>query len=103
MSVGKVIYNSNFKFKNHVIEIKQSGFSRVRVELSKFYSANELVNLEYLKKKNNFESYIPSYFIHKLGVIRNVHPSLTEDELLSTIKCNMKVISVRRVTKKVKK
>lgn len=100
MSIGKSIYNSNFQYKNAIIEIKQIGYARVRIQTNNFTAANLIKNLNIINE-NDVEAYIPGYMTHRQGIIRNVDVSESDEDLLAAMRCNVKVINVRRMIKKV--
>lgn len=75
-------------------------FSRARVELDCYLAANKLTELTCLQQ-HNYQVYIPSFFTQRQGVIRGIDINESEEDLKTFMKCETKIISVRRITKRV--
>lgn len=100
MAIGKAIYNSSFDLKNDITEIKQIGYARIRIQANNYHTANILSSLNILNI-HPLQSYIPNYLTHRQGVIRNIDINENELDLLDIIKCETKVVAIRRMTKRI--
>lgn len=100
MQVGKILFkNPNFKNKSSILSITSTGFSKVKVELSSAIKANTLTQ-DPILTINNLKAYIPNYLMFKFGVVRNVHPSISEKEITEEICSEVKVLSAKRLKRK---
>lgn len=97
--VGHYLFCNQF-FKNSITDIKPIGLNRVKVILNTAKSANLLVKHELLTSKKLI-SYIPKYFTQKKGIIRMVDTYLEEDYIQSNIVSSIKVVDVKRMTRRI--
>lgn len=98
MKLGKIIFSSGFKHNNEIINMIATGRNRIKVEFKTKITANSFVDASCLHEHNLY-AYIPSFFINKMGVIRNVDIDLEDQEILSVIQSPIKIKNVRRITK----
>lgn len=98
MALGKLLHISLPEIKQDILNISSMGKTKVKVELKSPEKANFLVTSELLKTKK-IEAYIPSFVVHKMGVIRHVEINLDEAEILEVIQSPFPVIGVRRFMK----
>lgn len=100
MVLGKMIWQLHKDITSNIVHISSSGRNRIKIETKTHASANSLINLDVFKQKN-LHCYIPSFFINKMGVIRNVSTDLSEEEILENISSSTRVKNIRRLTKRV--
>lgn len=102
MKIGKMLFGDpKFKNKDAIGNITSVGYSRIKIEVNSSIKANSLIK-EDLFKQNNLKVYIPNFLVCKYGVIRNVDICLSEQEILSEIRSEVKVSQVRRLNRKEK-
>lgn len=97
--VGHYLF-CNQTFKNSITDIKPIGLNRVKVVLNTAKAANLLVKHELLTA-NKLVAYIPKYFTQKKGIIRMVDTYFEEDYIKSNINSSIKVVEVKRMTRKI--
>lgn len=99
MSLGKLLI-TKFNLKNKdLVDIKKMGRNRIKVELNSYTLVNNLLNSDILPS-NNLRGYIPETILYRKAVVRNVDPSLSNEEILDMIESHIEIFNVRRVTKK---
>lgn len=95
----------NSKFKNAIVDVKNSGLGRLAVFTNSASSANSTLNSKSFEDKG-LKASIPSYFVTSQGVIKNVPLDLSGQELLENIEIldnhhfNSSVLEVRRLPRK---
>lgn len=81
-----------------VLKITKKGRDRLGVDFYNYKQANNFVLNQ--KIKNTFETFIPSHLISCQGIVRSVHQSLSDNDIISSINSIYKVISVRRLSRR---
>lgn len=96
MFIGKLLYKGEFQNKDMIGSIEAVGKYKVKVEIKNSIVANKLTTLELLNN-DELDTYIPSFNLHKQGVVRHIDTSITDDEIMNFITSEFKVIAVRRI------
>lgn len=81
--------------------IKRIGFRRCKIQYTSATDANLLaseINKDCLKE-NQLRAFIPSGFIFKFGVIRDIPKDFTDQEILENIQSDIKIKFVNRLTR----
>lgn len=99
MAIGKLLYCYNSALKHDIVNISANGKNRLKIELKSAAAANILIQSSVFAS-NDLEAYIPGFLIHRLGIIRDVDVSLSEEELERETCCPYPVIKVKRFTKR---
>ena len=84
MSIGKLILQEHKELDNYIHSINMAGKNRVKVTFKSSYHANILLASEILKNKE-IKSFIPQYLTKRVGIIRGVDLSLSEEEVKDLI------------------
>lgn len=100
MSIGKLLYTGSFAHKQNIIKIDPAGRSKIKIETNNALIANKLTTLDILNNEE-LETYIPDFNVFKLGVIKYVDTSITDDEIMNFTASNQKIVSVRRILKRI--
>lgn len=100
MALGKLLYRESVPMKKDIIDVRNAGRNRIKVEMRSGSAANSLVDLQ-LFPENHMEAYIPRFMTTKQGVIKNVDVALTDEEIRQEITCDKEILNVRRYTKKI--
>lgn len=74
------------KLMNDIIELRQTGRHRIKISFSNKHSANQLINDINLVTEN-LKAFIPSQFIQRIGIVKNIETDLSNEELIENIKC----------------
>lgn len=100
MEVAKMLKNIGVTKYNNM---KSVGRGRFQISFDKPRDAEQMLNSEILKKDFGFSIFVPMRFKQSIGVVRDVPPSITEQEVKENIVCsnNIKVSNVERIKKKV--
>lgn len=102
MAVGKILFKTNAKYKEHIVgEISSVGKFKVRLQINNAIIANNLTNFEPLNT-NGLEAYIPEFSLYRQGIVKYVDTEITDEEFVSEVVSNIKVISCRRLTRRIK-
>uniref|UniRef100_A0A8D9FHM3 Uncharacterized protein n=1 Tax=Cacopsylla melanoneura TaxID=428564 RepID=A0A8D9FHM3_9HEMI len=82
MSIGQLLKKS-FP-STEITNLKKNGANRIKVQVPTREKANEIIQSKELKDKL-FKAYVPKFILFRQGIIRNVDPNITEQELLEEI------------------
>jgi hypothetical protein len=95
--LGKKLFDSNV---NGIVEVKRSNRNRVVCSFESAGSANMFVNSSF-SRDNNVRVYVPSFQLERIGLLRNVDPSLSENDIYENLQTsnNVTIISVKRMSK----
>lgn len=103
IATARIIINAVPEIKEDIVNMSIMGAKKIKVELKSYTSANKLLTASSLKEKN-YHAYIPVFYTHKKGVIKQVDIDLSEAELREIIKpklgYNFEVTHVKRITRK---
>lgn len=101
--IGFGHFLKNHSFKNIIDgSLKRIGRNRVSISFSTYEVANSFVNNKDLSL-NKYRAFIPSVNVTRMGVVRGVPISYTDEEILSNITVPMgcgNILKVRRLKKK---
>lgn len=100
VSIGKLIFNNFITERNDIEDVNILGRNKIKVVTKTFETANKILEAENFQQKNRIQAYIPQTVLFRKGVIKNVDPDLTDDEIRSVINSSVKVVNVRRITRK---
>lgn len=100
-TVGKLIFNNFFDDKQHIDNIFPSGRNRVKVTVNNFNTANKILNNTEFLTSNGFIAYIPESLVYRKGIVRNVDPNFTIEEIKVHIKSYIEISNIRRMTRRV--
>ena len=104
MAVGKLILEKHRELNNFIDSIATAGRNKIRITFKSAYHANMLLKSAVLKEKN-MKAYIPQYLTRRIGVIRNVDFSLTNEEIKAMISPlygqHFSVIDVQRLNRRI--
>lgn len=92
MEIAKMLHNIGIK---NYKELKFAGQGRFRVTFSRPREAEDLINSKLLTEEFKYKVYVPNMLKESIGIVRNVPPSLTDDEILN----NIEVSGKRKVEK----
>lgn len=101
MKMGKMLFTNINYAKNEIVNISAVGRNKIKIETKSGFAANKLMKENFFKQ-NKYTTYIPTFLINKMGVIRRVDKTLTEEEIISDITSQHKVLKVKRMYKKSK-
>ncbi|KYN05833.1 hypothetical protein ALC62_03234 [Cyphomyrmex costatus] len=87
---------------NSITEVKSAGRNKVLVLLNKYDKANTIVQPDFLKK-HNLKANIPAFRVMRTGVVKNVPVDISEETIVKEFTSQAKILSVRRLQRKVKK
>ncbi|KAK9729737.1 hypothetical protein QE152_g15807 [Popillia japonica] len=88
MLIGKLLRIANIA---GIKSIVQKGRSRLSICFNTAKTANNFMGHAEVAK-HNLVAFIPAHLVSCQGVIRNIHKSLTEDEILENIQSSAKVL-----------
>lgn len=86
--VGKLMKVKNLT--NDIIELRQTGRHRIKISFSNKNSANKLIN-DINLVTDNFKAFIPSQFIQRIGIIKNIETDISNDDLIDNTRCPDKI------------
>jgi RNA recognition motif-containing protein len=95
MRTGRVIRNLK---KDIDVTITKVARTRNKLTFAKFEEANMILKSQELSK-SNLRAYIPEYVLYSEGVISNVPPEITEDEIKEELEKKYKVKAVEKITR----
>lgn len=99
MKVGKLIRSNSFSIYKNIPSIKSIGKNRVKILINdNFSEVNRLIEEQYWST-HNIACYIPSFYLYRQGVIRDVDTSLTETEIINYALSEVTVVQVKRIYK----
>ncbi len=98
MKIGRILAEKKIE---NVLRIEKKGINRIAVRFHTFADANKLATT-FLKNDLQLKVYIPRHLTSCQGVVRDVDTSITIDDILKDIKCSYKVLSARRLNRRVK-
>ncbi|XP_026479134.1 uncharacterized protein LOC113385492 [Ctenocephalides felis] len=75
-------------------DISSIGKNRIKIIFNNYKSANKVIRDEMLDVFN-INAYIPRHKLVRLGIIFDIDPSLDEEEILSSIRSESEIISIR--------
>ena len=84
MSIGKLLLQQHKELDNFIQSITFAGRNRIKVIMKSAYHANMLLNSKILEQKE-IKSFIPQYLTKRVGIVRGVELSLSDDEIKSLI------------------
>ncbi|KYQ54048.1 hypothetical protein ALC60_07044 [Trachymyrmex zeteki] len=87
---------------NSIVEVKSVGRNKVSIALNNFEKANSILKLDTLKA-NNMSASIPAFRVIRTGIIKNVPLDISEETILKEFNSHAKIISARRLQRKVRK
>lgn len=97
MLLAKILHNVGIK---HYKELKSAGFGRFRITFNKPKDAEVLLNSALLRDNFKINIYIPNVLKQTIGVVRNVPPTISEEEILDNINAgNKRVTKIERINK----
>lgn len=100
MEVAKMLKNIGVtKYKS----MKSVGRGNFQISFEKPRDAEQLLNSKLLTENFGFSIFVPTRFKESIGVVGDVPPSITEQEVMENIVCenNIKVFKVERIKKRV--
>lgn len=100
MSIGKLIRDCAFNVYKEVCSIVKLNAFRIKIVLSSSKAANFLIKQSFWEPKG-LGCYIPNFLLFRQGIIRNVDPTLSENEIVECAESEYKIIGVRRIFKKI--
>lgn len=84
MSIGKLLLNQHKELDNYIQSITSAGKNRIKVIFKSAYHANLLLSSKVLEQKE-IKPFIPQYLTKRVGIIRGVDLSLSDDEIKTLI------------------
>ena len=84
MSIGRLLLLEHKELDKFIQSITAAGKNRVKIIFKTAYHANILLSSKIIEQKE-IRAYIPQYLTKRLGVIRGVDFSLTDDDIKSMI------------------
>ncbi|XP_029178027.1 uncharacterized protein LOC114945855 [Nylanderia fulva] len=98
LAIGRII---SPLYRNDIIEIKKSGFSRIVIQFKSRTTANSILSNSVLKSKNYV--FTSSSRISRRGIIRNVPLDMSDEEILQSIDSAIPIISVKRFNRRLRR
>lgn len=97
MELGKILFDVGVKnFK----ELKFAGKGKFRITFDKPRDAETMINSSLLKEQFKLCVYVPKHFQETIGVVRNVAPTLSEQDILQYVQVkHPKIAKVERIKK----
>lgn len=86
--IGKLMKAKNLT--KDIIELRQTGRQRIKISFSNKISANSLVNDINLVTEN-LKAFIPSQFIQRIGIVKNIETDISNEELIENSQCPEKI------------
>lgn len=83
--------------------MKGVGRGKFQISFEKPRDAEQLLNSTLLKESFGYSIFVPMGFKESIGVVRDIPPSITENEIMENMVCgnNIKVSKVERIKKRV--
>lgn len=100
MSLGKIIFQKLKVESDNIVNIHNVGKNRIKIITKSSELANQILDSNLLYHYN-LRAYIPESSIFRKGVVRNVDPTLSSEEILEVIESSINITDLRRITKKV--
>lgn len=101
MEIAKLLHN--IKITNYN-ELKPAGKFRYKITFNNPRHAENLINSKILTETYKYKIYVPKMFQETIGVVRNIPPTITEEELQDNIESKrIKITKVERIHKMVNK
>lgn len=97
MEVGKFLHDTKL---DQFAELKKAGQYRYKLVYKKPQDTEKILNNTAFLKKYNYKVYIPKMLTETTGVIKDVSPKLTEQEIRINAISDKKIISVERIKRK---
>lgn len=96
VKTGKRLNELNIK---NIVNIKQTGKNRVKVQLSDSATANRILKNPNLKTIDKYKCFIPSSTLLTTGIVKDISLDMSNEEILENSSCEFKILSVERMTK----
>lgn len=100
MEVAKILHN--IEVKNYK-SLTVAGKNRFKVTFDKPKQAEALINSKLLADCFKYNVYVPNMFKQTIGVVRNIPPSITEEEIQANIVSNKKIQKIERIKRMLNK
>ena len=84
MAIGKLLLQQHKELDNFIQSISNAGRNRIKITFKSAYHANILLNSKIIEQKQ-MKAFIPQYLTKRVGIIRGVDLSLTDDEIKNLI------------------
>lgn len=97
MLLGRILNKHGVK---NIVDSKRNGGNRLSIEFSNFFSANDFLSNTAFEAEG-FSLYIPRHLVSVQGLVWDVDPSLSNDEILKSIESPFPAINFRRISKRV--
>lgn len=97
MLLGRLLHKHGVK---NIVDIKRNGGNRLAIHFSNFLSANDLLCNNAFESEG-FDLFIPKHLVTVQGLVWDVDPSLTIEELLMFIDSPFTITNIRRLSKRV--
>lgn len=96
MVIGKLISDKFPKFQGSITQIQRSGFNKIKINFKTPSQANLFSKLNI----SGYKIHIPDFATCRFGLIKSVDTSFDTDYLKDNIVSNKKVLSVRRLNRR---
>lgn len=81
-------------------ELKPAGRARYKITFNNPRHAEKLINCHILKESYNYKIYVPNMLKETIGVLRNIPPTIPNDEILNNLKDqSLPILKVERIMK----
>lgn len=100
MEIARTLHS--IKITNYT-ELKTAGKNRYKITFSNPRHAENLINSKILTETFKYRIYVPSMFKQTIGVVRDIPPSLPDEEIFEKLESErVKITKVERIQKMVK-
>lgn len=97
MEVARLLYS--LKITDYS-ELKPAGRARFKITFPNPRNAEQLINSRILKETYKYKIYVPNMYKQTIGVIRNIPPTIPDEELLANLSSqNIPIVKVERIFK----
>lgn len=97
MEIAKLL--QNIKITQYK-ELKPAGHNRYKITFDNPRHAENLINSKILTETYKYKIYVPKMYQETIGVIRDVPPSFSDQEILEKLECKrIKITKVERIQK----
>lgn len=100
MTIGKLIRDQAYNNYKDIISISKVNVFKVKIVLSSLTTANQLVKQAFWES-NGLGCYVPSFLLFRQGIVKDVDPLLTEEEILEWSQSELEIIKVKRIFKNI--
>lgn len=83
-----------------IIHLKRVSRNKIQVDFMTYLAANNFVSAPFLERYQ-FKAFIPSSKIQRVGIIRNIDDSITEEDLRVYLKAEIPILRIQRIMKKI--